>query len=69
VTIVAKATPEDWEADPTYTSPKAGANWQSFADDADLRQQSEYIMHGIPRIRRVGCVMMGCMHGLGDELR
>ncbi|KAJ1563000.1 hypothetical protein HK405_004522 [Cladochytrium tenue] len=25
--------------DPTFTSPKAGANWQSFADKDDVRQQ------------------------------
>ncbi|KAJ3208290.1 hypothetical protein HDU67_006912 [Dinochytrium kinnereticum] len=39
VTIVAKGTPDDWSNDPTYTSPKAGANWQSFADQEDTRQQ------------------------------
>ncbi|KAJ3110512.1 hypothetical protein HDU96_006516 [Phlyctochytrium bullatum] len=39
VTIVAKGSPEGWEKDPTYTSPKAGANWQSFADAHDVRQQ------------------------------
>ncbi|KAJ3109648.1 hypothetical protein HDU97_003124 [Phlyctochytrium planicorne] len=39
VTIVAKGNPEDWTNDPTYTSPRAGANWQSFADEDDIRQQ------------------------------
>ncbi|KAI8835327.1 D-amino-acid oxidase [Chytridium lagenaria] len=39
VTIVAKGNPEDWSKDPAYTSPKAGANWQSFASNDDKRQQ------------------------------
>ncbi|KAJ1568898.1 hypothetical protein HK096_004920, partial [Nowakowskiella sp. JEL0078] len=40
VTIVAKGTPECPDADELYTSPKAGANWQSYASAIDLRLQS-----------------------------
>ncbi|KAJ1561432.1 hypothetical protein HK405_003938 [Cladochytrium tenue] len=35
----AKAAAGSTPADPTFTSPKAGANWQSFADKDDVRQQ------------------------------
>ncbi|KAL2913694.1 hypothetical protein HK105_206854 [Polyrhizophydium stewartii] len=38
VTVVAAATPEAYdEADPAYASPKAGADWTSFAAEDDLR--------------------------------
>ncbi|KAJ3408715.1 hypothetical protein HDV05_004773 [Chytridiales sp. JEL 0842] len=37
VTIIAKGTPENLLSDATYTSPKAGANWQSFAENDDYR--------------------------------
>ena len=40
VTIVARASPDSPKPyDPSYTSPKAGANWQSFADPDDYKQQ------------------------------
>jgi glycine/D-amino acid oxidase-like deaminating enzyme len=40
VRIVALSTPDNPNADPHYASPKAAANWRSFADDDDLRQQT-----------------------------
>ncbi|KAJ3327546.1 hypothetical protein HDU76_011570 [Blyttiomyces sp. JEL0837] len=58
VTIVAKGSPDDWNpelktkkatpADATYTSPKAGANWQSFADADDVRQQAYIYYDDMP---------------------
>ncbi|KAI8804568.1 hypothetical protein BJ742DRAFT_824166 [Cladochytrium replicatum] len=38
VAIYAKSSPNNLD-DPLYTSPKAGANWQSSADPTDLRLQ------------------------------
>ncbi|KAJ3240575.1 hypothetical protein HDU78_002242 [Chytriomyces hyalinus] len=40
VTIVAEASPSDYQKrDPTYASPKAGANWQTYAGNTDYRLQ------------------------------
>ncbi|KAI9332892.1 D-amino-acid oxidase [Zopfochytrium polystomum] len=50
VTVVARGSPDDYwpsehasakptPVDPHYTSVRAGANWQSFADPDDIRQQ------------------------------
>ncbi|KAJ3127204.1 hypothetical protein HK098_006656 [Nowakowskiella sp. JEL0407] len=40
VSISSKSSPTSPETDPYYTSPKAGANWQSYATSNDLRLQS-----------------------------
>lgn len=40
VTIVAKQFPTDFEHSSVYTSPIAGANWLSFADDDDTFTQN-----------------------------
>lgn len=40
VRLVALSTPENPNADPMYTSPKAAANWRSFADADDVKQQN-----------------------------
>ncbi|KAJ3125186.1 hypothetical protein HK101_005974, partial [Irineochytrium annulatum] len=52
VTIIAKGSPEELTADPNYTSPKAGANWQSFATISDIRQQNwdEQTFHALWRL-------------------
>lgn len=39
VVIVALSTPKQPDRDPLYTSPKAAANWRSFADADDVKQQ------------------------------
>lgn len=39
VTIVSKNFPTDFKMDKNYTSPIAGANWESFATDEDLNVQ------------------------------
>lgn len=37
VTVIGRHIPGDW--DPEYTSPFAGANWASFSEPGDIRQQ------------------------------
>ncbi|KAJ3123570.1 hypothetical protein HK098_001825 [Nowakowskiella sp. JEL0407] len=37
VTIFSKSSPKSPQSDPYYTSPRAGASWQSYASAADLR--------------------------------
>lgn len=39
INVVGQSTPLEPHHDPEYTSPKAGANWHSFADETDLLQQ------------------------------
>ncbi|TPX60928.1 hypothetical protein PhCBS80983_g01418 [Powellomyces hirtus] len=39
VTIISRAFPTNPDADPTYTSPTAGAHWRSFAEKDDYRLQ------------------------------
>ncbi|KAI8892379.1 hypothetical protein BC833DRAFT_611851 [Globomyces pollinis-pini] len=39
VTIISKSSPEDWDSDKQFTSPKAGAHWRSVATKEDLRLQ------------------------------
>ncbi|TPX37025.1 hypothetical protein SmJEL517_g00821 [Synchytrium microbalum] len=39
-TIISKSSPLAFDADPLYTSPKAGANWRSFVENGDERLQA-----------------------------
>ncbi|KAJ3068911.1 hypothetical protein HK102_007038, partial [Quaeritorhiza haematococci] len=41
VKIVARASPETWDTDDLFTSPKAGAHWRSFAEPEEKRLQGK----------------------------